>query len=89
MKLHIRSATSSTCTEWTQRALSKVRVWRLLYLSMKALAVSCITNMATGIQTVKHSHARVLEIANQSWKILCRWLGAVIRKIKNESTLEI
>ena len=69
--------------------MSKVRVWRLLYLSMKALAVSCITNMATGIQTVKHSHARVLEIANQSGKTLCRWLGAVIRKIKNESTLEI
>jgi len=46
--------------------LSKVRVWRLLYLSMKALAVSCITNMATGIQAVKHSHARVLEIANQA-----------------------
>ena len=69
--------------------MSKVRVWRLLYLSMKALAVSCITNMATGIQTVKHSHARVLKIANQSWRILCRWLGAVFRKIKNESTLEI
>ena len=69
--------------------MSEVRVWRLLYLGMKALAVSCITNMATGIQTVKHSHARVLKIANQSWKILCRWLGAVIRKIKNESTLEI
>ena len=36
------------------------------YLGMKVLAVSCITNMATGIQTVKHSHARVLEIANQA-----------------------
>ena len=45
--------------------------------------------MATGIQTVKHSHARVLEIANQSGETLCRWLGAVIRKIKNESTIEI
>ena len=69
--------------------MSKVRVWRLLYLGMKALAVSCITNMATGIQAVKHSHARVLEIANQSGETLCRWLGAVIQKIKNESTLEI
>mgnify|MGYP002244832457 CR=1 FL=1 len=29
------------------------------YMGMKVLAVSCITNMATGIQTVKHSHARV------------------------------
>ena len=36
------------------------------YMGMKVLAVSCITNMATGIQTVKHSHARVLETANQA-----------------------
>lgn len=46
------------------------------------LAVSCITNMATGIQTVKHSHARVLEIANQAGETLCRWLGAVIQKME-------
>ena len=45
------------------------------YMGMKVLAVSCITNMATGIQTVKHSHARVLEIANQAGDTLCRWLG--------------
>ena len=44
--------------------------------------VSCITNMATGIQTVKHSHARVLEIANQAGETLCRWLGAVIQKVE-------
>ena len=50
-------------------------------LSMKVLAVSCITNMATGIQTVKHSHARVLEIANQAGDTMCRWLGAVIQKM--------
>ena len=52
------------------------------YLGMKVLAVSCITNMATGIQTVKHSHARVLEIANQAGETLCRWLGAVIQKME-------
>ena len=52
------------------------------YLGMKVLAVSCITNMATGIQTVKHSHARVLEIANQAGDTLCRWLGAVIQKVE-------
>ena len=46
------------------------------------LAVSCITNMAAGIHTVKHSHARVLEIANQSGETLCRWLGAVIQKME-------
>ena len=49
--------------------------------SEKVLAVSCITNMATGIQTVKHSHARVLEIANQAGDTMCRWLGAVIQKM--------
>ena len=52
------------------------------YLGMKVLAVSCITNMATGIQTVKHSHARVLEIVNQAGETLCRWLGAVIQKME-------
>ena len=52
------------------------------YLGMTVLAVSCIANMATGIQTVKHSHARVLEIANQAGETLCRWLGAVIQKVE-------
>ena len=52
------------------------------YMGMKVLAVSCITNMATGIQTVKHSHARVLEIANQAGDTLCRWLGALIQKVE-------
>ena len=52
------------------------------YMGMKVLAVSCITNMATGIQTVKHSHARVLEIANQAGDTLCRWLGAVIHRME-------
>ena len=51
------------------------------YMGMKVLAVSYITNMATGIQTVKHSHARVLEIANQAGDTMCRWLGAVIQKM--------
>ena len=51
------------------------------YMGMKVLAVSCITNMATGIQTVKHSHARVLEIANQAGDTMCRWLGAVIQRM--------
>ena len=51
------------------------------------LAVSCITNMATGIQTVKHSHARVLEIANQAGETLCRWLDAVIQKLEGRERL--
>ena len=32
-------------------------------------------------QTVKHSHARVLEIANQAGDTMCRWRGAVIQKM--------
>ena len=52
------------------------------YMGMKVLAVSCITNMATGIQTVKHSHARVLAIANRAGDTMCRWLGAVIQKME-------
>ena len=51
------------------------------YLGVKVLAVSCITNMATGIQTVRHSHERVLEIANQAGDRMCRWLGEVIQKL--------
>ena len=51
------------------------------YLGMKVLAVSCITNMATGIQTIKHSHARILEIADKASSTMCRWLGAVIQKM--------
>ena len=51
------------------------------YLGMRVLAVSCITNMATGIQTVRHSHARVLEIAGQAGDRMCRWLGQVIREM--------
>ena len=51
------------------------------YLGMKVLAVSCITNMATGIQTVKHSHERVLQIANEAGERMCRWLGEVIARM--------
>ena len=51
------------------------------YLGMRVLAVSCITNMATGIQTVRHSHARVLEIATQAGDRMCRWLGEVLQEI--------
>ena len=33
------------------------------YLGMSCLGLACITNMATGIQKVKHSHQRVVEPA--------------------------
>lgn len=34
------------------------------YFGMEVLGVSCITNMGTGLTTVKHSHAEVVAIAN-------------------------
>lgn len=41
------------------------------YLGMKVFGLSCITNMATGIAKVKHSHEDVLRIANESSEKLC------------------
>ncbi len=36
------------------------------YLGIKVLGISCITNMATGIQNARHSHEKVLEVAKKS-----------------------
>ncbi len=44
------------------------------YLGMKVLGISVITNMATGIQKVKHSHQRVIEIANMASDTLSDWI---------------
>ena len=41
------------------------------YLGMTVLGISCITNMATGIATKKHSHKDVLAIANECGEKLC------------------
>lgn len=51
------------------------------YLGMKVLGISCITNMATGIQTIKHSHENVLKVANNAGENLCRWLYEIIQHI--------
>ena len=51
------------------------------YLGMEVFAIGCVTNMATGIQTVKHSHERVLEIADQAGTTMCRWIGEIIQKM--------
>jgi purine-nucleoside phosphorylase len=48
------------------------------YLGMKVLGIACITNMATGIQTVKHSHERVVEIANRTSIKLCSLVARTI-----------
>lgn len=51
------------------------------YAGISCFAVACITNMATGIQKVKHSHERVLETARIASADLSRWISAIIAEI--------
>jgi len=51
------------------------------YLGMDVLGIACITNMATGIQKVKHSHDRVVEIAKRSSVNLSKWVVKIIEVI--------
>ena len=51
------------------------------YLGMDVLGIACITNMATGIQKVKHSHERVVETAKRASVDLCRWVEKIIEEI--------
>lgn len=48
------------------------------YLGLEVLGISCITNMATGIQKVKHSHDRVVETAKKASINMCKWVEALI-----------
>jgi purine-nucleoside phosphorylase len=51
------------------------------YLGMKVLGISCITNMATGIQKMKHSHDNVVKVANEASAKLCTAIAEVVTKI--------
>ena len=51
------------------------------HIGLQVLGISCITNMATGIQKVKHSHERVVEIADRSSASLCRWIEEIIGRL--------
>lgn len=51
------------------------------YLGIEVLGISCITNMATGIQKVKHSHDRVVETAKKASVNLCKWVEKIIEEI--------
>ncbi|SFD35558.1 purine-nucleoside phosphorylase [Clostridium uliginosum] len=51
------------------------------YLGMDVLGIACITNMATGIQKVKHSHERVVETAKKASVNLCKWVEKIIEVI--------
>jgi len=51
------------------------------HAGLDVFALACITNMATGIQTVKHSHQRVLDIAKEASLDLGRWIAALINHL--------
>jgi purine-nucleoside phosphorylase len=51
------------------------------YLGMNVLGIACITNMATGIQTVKHSHERVVQTAEKLSAKLCSLTARIIETI--------
>lgn len=51
------------------------------YLGLEVLGIACITNMATGIQKVKHSHERVVETAKKASVNLCKWVEEIIKEI--------
>lgn len=48
------------------------------YLGIDVLGIACITNMATGIQKVKHSHERVVATAQKASVNLCKWVKNII-----------
>ena len=51
------------------------------YLGIDVLGIACITNMATRIQKVKHSHERVVQIAQKASVDLCKWVSKIIEVI--------
>ena len=50
------------------------------YLGLEVLGISCITNMATGIATVKHAHEEVVRIANEASERFCAVVAATIAR---------
>lgn len=51
------------------------------YLGIETLAFATITNMATGIQKIKHSHENVVKMANQAAQTLAKWMKEVIKEL--------
>ena len=51
------------------------------YLGMEVLGISCVTNMATGIATVKHAHEDVVRTANEASARFCALVAKTIGKI--------
>ena len=51
------------------------------YLGFKILGISCITNMATGLATVPHSHEDVVATAIKTETDFCNWIVKIIEEI--------
>lgn len=51
------------------------------YLGIHTLAFATITNMATGIQKVKHSHENVVKMANEAAQKLALWIKEVVSEL--------
>lgn len=51
------------------------------YLGLETLGISCITNMATGIQKHKHSHEKVVETAKKASENFCKWVEHIIAEM--------
>lgn len=52
------------------------------YLGIRTLGISCITNMATGLRTGKHSYEEVLKIASGAGERLSLWIRTLIPELK-------
>lgn len=51
------------------------------YLGIEVLGISCITNMATGIQKQKHSHDNVVKTAQKASEVFCKWIEKIVPEI--------
>lgn len=58
----------------------------LNHMGVKVLAFAVVTNMATGIQKKKHSHAHVVEMAQQASTQLSLWLDAILENLSHLSS---
>ena len=53
------------------------------YMGIKTLGIACITNMATGLRTGKHSHEVVVAIAERTSEKLCVWIEKLLKNWDN------
>jgi len=51
------------------------------YMGIDVLGISCITNMATGIAKVPHSHKEVVKTAKKAGENFCKWVVEIVKEI--------